>query len=153
MNEWNVYKVFASGKRAKKPYTTFSAEEPNHFFENILPTLTAKLQKTSWVVIDLREPQERPAEGVSGEAELAIKRNQTVLKTRASEKYPDLIGQRIIGALMMSKETDWKWAWCIVQPATHNFIAMVSEPFEKRREAMEWIPIEYQKMVGTQPTE
>ena len=86
MNEWNVYKVFASGKRAKNPYTTFSAEEPNHFFENILPTLTAKLQKTSWVVIDLREPQERPAEGVSGEAELAIKRNQTVLKTRASEK-------------------------------------------------------------------
>ena len=148
MNEWNVYKVFASGKRAKKPYVTFNAEESSHFFENILPTFTTKQKKTSWVVIDSQASQERPVERIDEEAELAIKKNQTVLKARASEKYPNLMGRKVIGALMMSKDTDWKWAWCLVQPATHNFIAMVSEPFEKRKEAIDWIPTEYQKMVG-----
>ena len=153
MNDWNVYKVFASGKRAKKPHTTFSAEESSHFFENILPTLTTKQQKTSWVVIDSQASQERPVEKVDEEAELMIKKIQTVLKTKASEKYPDLMERKVIGALMMSKDTDWKWAWCLVQPATHNFIAMVSDTFKKRKEATDWIPAEYQKMVGTQPTE
>lgn len=153
MNEWNVYKVFANGKRAKSPHTTFSAKESSHFFENILPTLTAKQQKTSWVVIDSQASQERPVEKIDEEAELMVKKIQTVLKIRASEKYPDLMERKVIGALMMSKDTDWKWAWCLVQPATHNFIAMVSETFEKRKEATAWIPAEYQKMVGIQPTE
>ena len=153
MNEWNVYKVFANGKRAKSPHTTFSAKESSHFFENILPTLTAKQQKTSWVVIDSQASQERPVEKIDEEAELMVKKIQTVLKIRASEKYPDLMERKVIGALMMSKDTDWKWAWCLVQPATHNFIAMVSETFEKRKEATAWIPAEYQKMVGIRPTE
>ena len=50
MPNWNAYKVFASGKRAKSPYTTFEAEESQHFFDSILPTLAAKLQKAKWIV-------------------------------------------------------------------------------------------------------
>ena len=148
MNEWNVYKVFASGKRAKNPYTSFNAEEANHFFDKILPTLATKLQKSKWVVIDSQAAQDRPAEKADDQADLVIKRVQKVLKTNAAEKHPELVGQRIVGALMMNKETGWKWAWCLVQPATHNFIAMISEPFDQRQEAMEWIPTEYQKMVA-----
>jgi len=45
MPNWNVYKVFANGKRAKSPYTTFDADDGQHFFETILPTLNEKLQK------------------------------------------------------------------------------------------------------------
>ena len=104
-------------------------------------------------MIDSQASQERPVEKIDEEAELMVKKIQTVLKIRASEKYPDLMERKVIGALMMSKDTDWKWAWCLVQPATHNFIAMVSETFEKRKEATAWIPTEYQKMMGTQPTE
>jgi len=148
MNEWNVYKVFGNGKRAKNPYTSFNAEEANHFFDKILPTLGAKLQKSKWVVIDSEAPQARPAENVDNAEQLRIKKIQMVLKTVASRKHPNLIGERFAGALMMNEHTNWKWAWCIVQPATHNFIAMVSEPFEQRQEALEWIPTEYQKMVG-----
>ena len=62
MPNWNAYKVFANGKRAKSPFTTFEAEESQHFFESILPTLTPKLQKSKWLVIDSALPQERQAE-------------------------------------------------------------------------------------------
>ena len=149
MNEWNAYKVFANGKRAKSPYTSFNADDEEHFFEKILPTLGAKLQKSKWVVINSQASQDRPAETVDSAEQLRIKKIQMVLKTVASRKHPNLIGERIAGALMMNEHTGWKWAWCIVQPATHNFIAMVSEPFDQRQEAMEWIPTEYQKVVAT----
>ena len=59
MPNWNVYKVFASGKRARSPYTTFEAEQSQHFFENILPTLGAKLKKSNWIILDAEQPQER----------------------------------------------------------------------------------------------
>ena len=58
MPSWNAYKVFASGKRAKMPYTTFEAEEAQHFFDNILPSLGAKLKKSKWLVWNSEEPQE-----------------------------------------------------------------------------------------------
>ena len=47
MPSWNAYKVFANGKRAKSPYTTFDADDSQHFFEVILPTLSDKLQNAS----------------------------------------------------------------------------------------------------------
>jgi hypothetical protein len=49
MPSWNAYKVFANGKRAKSPYTTFEADESAHFFDNILPSLATKLQKSKWL--------------------------------------------------------------------------------------------------------
>ena len=57
MPNWNVYKVFASGKRAKSPYTTFEAEQSQHFFENILPTLGAKLKKSNWIILTPSSPK------------------------------------------------------------------------------------------------
>ena len=62
MPNWNAYKVFASGKRAKMPYATFEAEEAQHFFDNILPSLTEKLKKSNWQVLNTEESQERPTE-------------------------------------------------------------------------------------------
>ena len=43
MSNWNAYKVFANGKRAKSPYTTFEADEPAYFTESILPSLESKV--------------------------------------------------------------------------------------------------------------
>ena len=81
MPNWNVYKVFASGKRAKSPYTTFEAEQSQHFFENILPTLGAKLKKSNWIILDAEQPQERPEGGtMSADDVLAKKRNRILSK-------------------------------------------------------------------------
>jgi len=62
VNNWNVYKVFKNGKRAKFPFQTFSADTKDHFFSSVLPKLDKKLQKAEWVVISVDEPQERPEE-------------------------------------------------------------------------------------------
>ena len=64
MPSWNAYKVFASGKRAKMPYTTFDSEDSKHFYESILPTLAPKLQKANWLILNTEEPQERQAEAI-----------------------------------------------------------------------------------------
>ena len=40
MPSWNAYKVFASGKRAKMPYTTFDSEDSKHFHRKFFLLLT-----------------------------------------------------------------------------------------------------------------
>ena len=108
MPSWNAYKVFASGKRAKMPYTTFDSEDSKHFYESILPTLTPKLQKSNWLILNTEEPQER--------------------------------------------QTGWKWAWCVVECASHRHLGELSERFDTRTKADSWIREQLECMVGTQPT-
>ncbi len=43
MPNWNAYKVFANGKRAKSPYTTFESDESKKKKKKILPTATKAL--------------------------------------------------------------------------------------------------------------
>jgi hypothetical protein len=139
MPNWNVYKVFANGKRAKSPYTTFEAEESQHFFENILPTLGSKLKKSKWMVLDTAAPQERPEGGtMSADDILAKKRNQHLSKI-AIELFPDIAKNNVSTCLMSNESTDWKWAWCIAQGATHKFLGLLSEKFDTRKEAIAWI--------------
>jgi hypothetical protein len=116
MPNWNVYKVFANGKRAKSPYTTFEAEESQHFFENILPTLGPKLKKSKWMVLDTAAPQERPEGGtMSADDILAKKRNQHLSKMRLTNSLAcyqrSLIPERRLsrGSTRLASSTqDWR---------------------------------------------
>tara|TARA_A100000172_G_scaffold81156_1_gene73426 strand:- start:6075 stop:6509 length:435 start_codon:yes stop_codon:yes gene_type:complete len=139
MPNWNVYKVFASGKRAKSPYTTFEADKAQHFFENILPTLTPKLKKSSWVILDVEASQERPEGGTMTEEDLVTKKRNRFLTGIAVEKFPDIADKGVSTCLMMNEGTDWKWAWCLAEGATHKFIGFLSEKFDTRKEAVAWI--------------
>lgn len=139
MTNWNVYKVFASGKRAKSPYTTFEADKAEHFFEKILPTFTAKLKKSNWIVIDSEAPQERPEGGTMTEDEIIAKKRNRILSKIAVEVFPDIANKNVSTCLMFNEDTDWKWAWCLAQGGTHKFIGLLSEKFETRGEAITWI--------------
>lgn len=148
MPNWNAYKVFANGKRAKAPYTTFEAEESQHFFESILPTLTEKLQKADWIILNTDEPQERKAE-VRDEAEDKFTKDRIRFLSRlANSRYPRLRDKKTEACLMMNGNTEWKWAWCIAESGTHKFLGLLSECFDNRNEAMEWI----ETKVGTPAT-
>jgi len=145
MPSWNAYKVFANGKRAKSPYTTFDADEGQHFFEAILPTLSDKLQKSKWLVLNTEEPQERKAE-VRDEAKERFERDRSrVLSGLAAKKFPKYAENKIEACLMMCSETDWKWAWCIAEASTLRYLGEVSEKFELRSKALEWM----ESQVGT----
>ena len=146
---WNVYKVFASGKRAKMPYTTFEAEETQHFFSNILPSLGAKLQKSKWLVLNTEESQDRPAEARDEEKEKFEKDKIRVLGTLAARKFPELSSKKAEVCLAMTNETGWKWAWCVVQCASHKYIAEISERFDNSALADQWIKEQIECMAST----
>ena len=148
MPNWNAYKIFANGKRAKSPYTTFEADESAHFFNNILPTLTDKLQKSKWLVINVNEPQERQAEQRDEAKEKYERQRISYLSKLAGKKFPRLAENKTEACLMMNGNTNWKWAWCIAEGATLNFLGQLSEPFNTPKEAEEWIKIQ----VGILPT-
>ena len=145
MPNWNAYKVFANGKRAKSPYTTFDADDGQHFFEVILPTLSEKLQKSKWLILNTEEPQERKAEVRDEEKERFERDKIRILSKLAAKKHPRYADDKVEACLMMCPETDWKWAWCIAEGATLRYLGDVSERFEIRSKAEEWIKIQ----VGT----
>jgi len=144
MPNWNVYKVFANGKRAKSPYTTFDAADEQHFFEVILPNLSEKLQKFKWVILSTEEPQERKAEVKDEANERFIKDRARVLSKLAAKKFPNYADTKIESCLMMNSQTEWKWAWCIAEVGTLRYLGEVSEKFELRGKAVEWM----EKQVG-----
>lgn len=139
MQNWNVYKVFASGKRAKSPYTSFEAEESQYFFDSILPTFTQKLQKSNWVVLNTEQPQERQADAVDEEAERFKKNKIKILSKLTAKKFPQFSNKKIEACLAMSKQTDWKWAWCVVDCASHQYLGELSQRFDYSTQADDWI--------------
>lgn len=149
MNNWNVYKVFANGKRAKSPFQTFEAEEAEHFFNSILPTLAKKLQKSKWLILCTEESQERPAEARDEEKEKFEKDKIRVLGALASRKFPDLSNKKAEVCLAMTNETGWKWAWCVVQCASHKYIGEISERFDNSALADQWIKEQIECLAST----
>jgi hypothetical protein len=152
MPNWNAYKVFASGKRAKSPYTTFEAEESQHFFDSILPTLAAKLQKAKWIVIDSELPQERKAEAKDEEKEKFEKDKVRVLSKLAAKKFPEFADKKIEACLAMNEKTGWRWTWCVVECASHEYLGELSERFDYPSLADKWIEEQIKCMVRTQHT-
>lgn len=149
MPNWNAYKIFANGKRAKSPFTTFDADESQHFFDSILPTLSPKLQKSTWLVLDSEAPQERPAE-IIDEEKIRFEKNKTkVLSKLAAKKYPQFSDRKIEACLAMNKETGWKWAWCVVECASHQYLGELSERLDSSALADQWIREQIECMAST----
>ena len=149
MPSWNAYKVFASGKRAKMPYTTFEAEGAQHFFDNILPSLGAKLKKSKWSVLNTEESQERPTEARDEQKEKFEKDKIRVLGTLAARKFPELSSKKAEVCLAMTNETGWKRAWCVVQCASHKYVGEISERFDNSALADQWIKEQIECLAST----
>tara|TARA_R110002050_G_scaffold12404_1_gene40878 strand:+ start:452 stop:901 length:450 start_codon:yes stop_codon:yes gene_type:complete len=149
MPNWNAYKVFANGKRAKSPYTTFEADEPAYFTESILPSLAKKLQKAKWLIVNVEEAQERHEEAIDEEANLYLKNRSMILGKIASIKFPELGKKKMEACLMMSEHTGWKWAWCLAEAASHKYIGELSDRFENDKLADAWVKEQIECMAST----
>ena len=148
MNSWNAYKVFANGKRAKMPFMSFDADESEHFYNEILPTLEKKVQKNNWLILDVNDPQEREEEARDEEHEKFVKMRTRLLSKMAVRKYPGLAISNVQSCLLMSSDVGWKWAWCIVQGSSHKFIAEISERFDTASAAENWLKEQVECMGG-----
>ena len=113
--------------------------QAQHFFDNILPSLTEKLKKSNWQVLNTEESQERPTEARDEKKEKFEKDKNKFLGTLAAQKYPKFANKKVEACLSMCPETGWKWAWCVVECASHRHLGELSDRFETRKEADSWV--------------
>ena len=142
---WNVYKVFKNGKRAKSPITTFESEEENAsevFNLKVKAGFPAKLKKAKFVFIREDSAQARESEIIDTELDLFAINKQKVLsvllstKNLNTDRKPRL---SVSGALILCKDSDWKWQWAAIEAATSKYIVGLSETFSTSKEAEEWM--------------
>ncbi len=138
---WNVYKIFKNGKRAKAPIVEFSRTEEDahrYFNEEIKKKFSKRLDSENYLLVRSDLPQERQAEIVDHEEERFIKNKNKVLGALLKKKNID--SKRKVGTgLIFSANSKWKWQWAVLQSATNKYIAGLSPAFEKHSDAMAWI--------------
>ena len=147
---WNVYKLFNNGNRAKAPFAVVEGEdcESESFLAKVKKILEekfgAKAALTKYKIMRADLPQEERAD-VEKEKNLVL-RNR-VLSTKINALGLDLQNKRTTGALVMSGDTNWKWQWCVLRMSSNQFIAALSPEFNSAEDAMEWMTEEIAKIV------
>ena len=147
---WNVYKLFSNGNRAKAPFAVVEGEdcESESFLVKVKKILEekfgAKAALTKYKIMRADLPQEERAD-VEKEKNLVL-RNR-VLSTKINALGLDLQNKRTTGALVMSGDTSWKWQWCVLRMSSNQFIAALSPKFNSAEDAMGWMAEEIAKIV------
>ena len=147
---WNVYKVFSSGNRAKAPFVVIEGEdcESDGFNElvrkNLEEKFGAKAPQTNYKIMRADLPQEERVE--DEEKKNLVLRNR-VLSTKIKALGLDLKNKRTAGALVMSGDTGWKWQWCVLRMSSNQYIAGLSPEFDSRETAQEWMESETEKLI------
>jgi len=146
---WNVYKLFSNGNRAKAPFAVVEGEdcESESFMAKVRKNLEekfgAKSALTKYKIMRADLPQEERAD-VEKEKNLVL-RNR-VLSTKINALGLNLQNKRAAGALVMSEKTNWKWQWCLLRMASNEFIAALSPEFDIVESAQEWMKNETDKL-------
>jgi len=140
-HNWNVYKIFINGRRAKAPCVMFESEneETAHalFKRDILQTLSAKEQKSKFCIVRADLPQERQFEGG-----LLEERKKSRIKQKVFARLMDgktTYEGPMEGGLLYSDDTGWEWQWAIMTAANHRFITAISPKFKSGKEADKWM--------------
>jgi len=146
---WNVYKLFSNGNRAKAPFAILEGEdcESEGFMmkvrKNLEEKFGAKARSTKYKIMRADLPQEDRAD--EEEKKNLVLRNR-VLSTKINALGLDLENKKTTGALFMSSETNWKWQWCVLRAASNQFIAALSPQFSSAENAQEWMINEIDKL-------
>ena len=145
---WNVYKIFKNGKRAKAPTTTFEYEGDEteaiaHFRLEILENFKEKYRDSNYSLLNTAKPQERETAGQQDDENL---RKQTLVLRRAALAKGITYKYKTVGGLIFAGATNWNWQWCVLEYPTNNFVAALSPPFENPAEAKKWMDRQIQNL-------
>ena len=144
--EWNAYKVFLNGKRAKRPSITFKHDDEStaseHFESNVKRRLGKKFKSSEFAILRANLPQNSKEE-----IELAEKKKANELRNRVIRKHLKNIPVRgkirqsvNYGAgMILCKESDWKWQWAVLENATNKYVKGISPGFAGFFEAKKWM--------------
>ena len=86
----------------------------------------------------MRERKEK-ADNFPKKAERFKKNKTKVLSKLTAKKFPQFSNKKIEACLAMNKETNWKWAWCVVDCASHQYLGELSQRFDYSAQADDWI--------------
>jgi len=146
---WNVYKVFKNGKRAKAPLVMFEYEDEsgvNEYFEaKVKKNFNEKLREGEFVLLPENVPQERPQEQTNKWKEDTLKK-QSLILSRFVKKNHVKTKYKVIGGLIFASATNWKWQWCALEGGTNNYIAGLSPRFDNPTEAQQWMDQQVQNL-------
>lgn len=139
---WNVYKVFKNGKRAKAPVHNFyyegDIEEVYEYFSNSeIKLLGPKATESKFHILNDSVEQEWVDTTQEALQRVAFDRVKRVLAPLIREL--DLSEKNVSVALLFCRESNWKWQWSAVQTATHKYLAGLSDKFDTYEEAQDWI--------------
>lgn len=144
-SNWNVYKLFKSGKRAKAPIYTFMHEgdqieaddQFNQFEINyLIEEYGERIKKFDFKIVDANLAQKQIE--VTDEERFQHAKSR-VLAAIIQKKKINTNKRNLGGGLVYSKETSWKWQWAALEAATNNYIEGLSELFESYEEAVSWM--------------
>ena len=146
---WNIYKVFASGNRAKAPFAVIEGDdcESESFGavvrKNLEEKFGGKAALTKYKIMRGDLPQE---ERVDDEEKKNLALRNRVFSIKINALGLELQNKRTIGALVMSDDTNWKWQWCVLRMASNQFIAALSPEFDAAERAQDWMKREIESI-------
>lgn len=142
-SNWNVYKVFKNGKRAKAPMYEFEFsgdinQAYDYFKSHQLTGCSDKAvcKLSSFKILNSKDNQERITKD-DEEQKFSNEKNRVLAKL-IREKNLDS-NKRCSAGLILSKESSWKWQWALLQAATNNYISGLSPLFDSYDEANNWM--------------
>ena len=147
---WNVYKLFSNGNRAKAPFAIVEGVdcESEVFMSKVRKNLEekfgAKAALTKYKIMRADLPQE---ERVDEEEKKNLVLRNRVLSTKIKSLGLDLQNKMTTGALVMSENTGWKWQWCVLRMSSSQFIAALSPKFDSAENAQAWMKNETEKLI------
>ena len=145
---WNVYKVFKNGKRAKAPFHVFEYKDPENvaeYFEaQIKEKFTEKIRASRLMILRSDLPQVRKVEGNVQEV-----KNRRIKEARVVHKYLNENDARdisITSGLVLCKQSNWEWQWAMLECATLRYIDGASPSFKSHAGAIKWMDEEINKL-------
>ena len=140
---WNVYKIFANGKRAKFPMQTFEYADESLVFEfftkQIKPTFTTKQQKSKYTLIRADLPQERGDNAQRPEEVLHQKRSKVFRQHLKNLNKAPMANKNTQFGMILCEESEWKWQWAAIESGTCQYLLGVSPLFTSHAAAIEWM--------------
>jgi len=140
---WNVYKIFANGKRAKFPMKTFEYADESLVFEfftkHIKPAFTAKQQKNKYTLIRADLPQQRDDNAMRPEEVLHQKRSKVFREHLKSLNKAAIANKNTQFGMILCEESEWKWQWAAMESGTCQYLLGVSPLFRSHAAAVEWM--------------
>ena len=146
---WNVYKLFKNGKRAKSPFHVFEYDDPEsvgeYFNAKVKENFTEKIRRSKMMVIRSDLPQDRPSDKNDNNDKL-IQQNRNRVFRKLLKQSPTISAERVTGGLIYCKESGWEWQWAALEPGTSRYIVGLSPGFKGFDAAQKWMKDEIEQL-------